>query len=193
MAAIASTMGTARGNTQGSWRPRAFRVVSTPSMFTVCCSMSTVATGLKAHAEVDVLSVADASLYASRVVGVCHDASAVVVEHIVLFRAFLFQPLETVSVLEGLGCVDAQHARGQCRLQFAKHGLSQADGAALDDAGHHASYGVAFGLHLFDVGGHLLCLLRVGAAHGVVLHQAEVVGRCSSLPAVWDLPARCRR
>ena len=26
----------------------AFRVVSTPSMFTVCCSMSTVATGLKA-------------------------------------------------------------------------------------------------------------------------------------------------
>ena len=28
MAAIASTIGTARGNTQASWRPRAFKVVS---------------------------------------------------------------------------------------------------------------------------------------------------------------------
>lgn len=36
MAAIASTMGTARGNTHGSWRPRAFSVVSIPSMLTVC-------------------------------------------------------------------------------------------------------------------------------------------------------------
>ena len=48
MAAIASTMGTARGNTHGSWRPRAFSVVSIPSMLTVCCSISTVATGLNA-------------------------------------------------------------------------------------------------------------------------------------------------
>lgn len=48
MAAIASTIGTARGKTQGSWRPRAFRVVSIPSIFTVSCSISTVATGLNA-------------------------------------------------------------------------------------------------------------------------------------------------
>ena len=48
MAALASTIGTARGKTQGSCRPRAFRVVSIPSMFTVSCSISTVATGLNA-------------------------------------------------------------------------------------------------------------------------------------------------
>ena len=49
MAAIASTMGTARGNTHGSWRPRAFSVrCSIPSMLTVCCSISTVATVLNA-------------------------------------------------------------------------------------------------------------------------------------------------
>ena len=48
MAAIASTIGTARGKTQGSCRPRAFRVVSIPLMFTVSCSISTVATGLNA-------------------------------------------------------------------------------------------------------------------------------------------------
>ena len=48
MAAIDSTMGTALGNTQGSWRPRARSVVALPSKSTVFCSMSRVATGLKA-------------------------------------------------------------------------------------------------------------------------------------------------
>ena len=48
MAAIDSTIGTARGNTQASCRPRAFRTVSSPSMVTVSCSISRVATGLKA-------------------------------------------------------------------------------------------------------------------------------------------------
>ena len=48
IAAMASTMGTALGNTHGSCLPLAFMVVSTPSMFTVCCSINRVATGLKA-------------------------------------------------------------------------------------------------------------------------------------------------
>ena len=48
IAAIASTIGTALGSTQGSWRPRAIKVVLLPSMSTVSCSRSRVATGLKA-------------------------------------------------------------------------------------------------------------------------------------------------
>ena len=48
MAAIASTMGTARGKTQGSWRPRTSIEVWFPSLSTVCCSCNKVATGLKA-------------------------------------------------------------------------------------------------------------------------------------------------
>ena len=48
MAAIASTIGTALGSTHGSWRPLALRIVSFPSLSTVGCSMSTVATGLNA-------------------------------------------------------------------------------------------------------------------------------------------------
>ena len=48
MAAMASTMGTARGKTQGSCRPRAFKMVSLPSLSTVSCSINRVATGLKA-------------------------------------------------------------------------------------------------------------------------------------------------
>ena len=48
MAAIASTMGTARGNTQGSCLPLAAKTVSFPSKSTVCCSLSRVAIGLNA-------------------------------------------------------------------------------------------------------------------------------------------------
>ena len=40
---IASTMGTARGSTHGSWRPLAARVVSSPSLVTVFCSLAIVA------------------------------------------------------------------------------------------------------------------------------------------------------
>src|SRR5437870_7014114 len=47
-AVMASTMGTARGRTQGSCRPRALMVVFLNSVFTVSCSRMTVATGLKA-------------------------------------------------------------------------------------------------------------------------------------------------
>ena len=48
MAAMAFTMGTARGNTQGSCRPRALITVSSFWLFTVGCSINKVATGLKA-------------------------------------------------------------------------------------------------------------------------------------------------
>ena len=48
MAAMASTTGTALGNTHGSWRPRAFRVVGLPSRSRVSCSCKIVATGLNA-------------------------------------------------------------------------------------------------------------------------------------------------
>ena len=50
---MASTMGTARGRTQGSWRPRPLRVVSSwGSAVTVSCSDMMVATGLKATLKV---------------------------------------------------------------------------------------------------------------------------------------------
>lgn len=48
IAAIASTIGTALGTTQGSCLPVALIVVSLPSTSTVGCSIIIVATGLKA-------------------------------------------------------------------------------------------------------------------------------------------------
>ena len=48
MAVIASTIGTARGRTQGSCLPWTVIICSFPSKSTVFCSISKVATGLKA-------------------------------------------------------------------------------------------------------------------------------------------------
>ena len=47
--------------------------------------------GVEGYAEVDVLSVADAALNATGVVGMRFDASVVVIEHVVLFGAFHLQ------------------------------------------------------------------------------------------------------
>src|SRR5262249_50681353 len=47
-AVIASTIGTARGSTHGSWRPRPLIVVSSCQMSTVFCSRRIVAVGLNA-------------------------------------------------------------------------------------------------------------------------------------------------
>lgn len=47
-ATMASTMGTARGTTQGSWRPRAISSTSLPSRLTVTCLREMVLVGLKA-------------------------------------------------------------------------------------------------------------------------------------------------
>ena len=45
-------MGTARGSTQGSWRPFAFSSISSPLVLTVRCEVEIVAVGLKATRNV---------------------------------------------------------------------------------------------------------------------------------------------
>ena len=66
---IASTIGTARGSTQGSWRPCGLeRRRRAPSRSTVCCGRRIVAVGLKATRTHDRLAVADAALHAARAV-----------------------------------------------------------------------------------------------------------------------------
>ena len=59
------------------------------------------------HAEVDVLSVADAALNTAGMVGVRLDAPVVVEEYVVLFRALHFQSFESFAVFECFGSVNA--------------------------------------------------------------------------------------
>ena len=77
-------MGTARGNTHGSWRPRAFQGgVYTVNVHGVLLHQYGCH-GFEGYTEIDVLSVADSTLYTARMIGAGLDTSVVVVEHVIL-------------------------------------------------------------------------------------------------------------
>ena len=132
--------------------------------------------GLEGCTEVDGLSVADAALDAARAVGEGDDgAVGGSGEGVVLLGASLADAIEAASVVESLAGIDAEHGVAQGCMEFAEHGLAQAYGTALDDAGDDASDGVAIGLDGEDELLHLLCLGHVGTAHDVGLGEREVV------------------
>ena len=106
MAAIASTIGTARGSTQASWRPAGFQcgVYSVD----VDCFLFHQYGGdrFEDNTEIDILSVAQTALDTTGVVGMCFDPSVIVVENIVLFGTSHLQSLESFAVFECFGSVD---------------------------------------------------------------------------------------
>ena len=133
--------------------------------------------GLECHAEIDVLSVADAALYASRVVGARVDAPVVVIEEVILLRAGQVHASEAFAIFEALCCIDAEHGGPQCGVEFAEGGLAQSDRAAADDTRDDAAYGVATAFHGGYQRLHLPRLFRVGAAHRVLFDEAEIIVR----------------
>ena len=62
----------------------------------------------KGNPEEDVLSVTDTALDTTGMVGFRFNASAVIEEYIVLFRAFLFQTFKSVTILKCFSCIDAE-------------------------------------------------------------------------------------
>lgn len=68
IAAIASTIGTARGSTHGSWRPLAFSIVGLPSMSIVGLFPQLCGYGFECHTEIDIFAVAYATLYSAAAV-----------------------------------------------------------------------------------------------------------------------------
>lgn len=132
--------------------------------------------GLESCAEVNGLSVADATLYAARAIGGCRDGAIVGAdEGVVLLRTALADTFESASVVESLAGIDAEHGITQCSMQLAEYWFAQSHGTSFDDAGNDAAYGVALTLDLQDKFLHLVSFLGVGAAHDVALGEREVV------------------
>ena len=59
------------------------------------------------YTEINILTITQSSLDTSGVVGMCLDASVVIIENIVLFGTFHFQSLESFAVFECFGSVNA--------------------------------------------------------------------------------------
>ena len=131
--------------------------------------------GFEGYTEIDVFAVADSPLDASRTVGAQGDASAFVIEQIVLLASLQIHASESLPVFEPFGGVDAQHGVPQCGMKFPEYGLSQSNGASSDDAAHYASDGISFALYTQDKLFHLPCQFRVGTTHGIPFDAPEVV------------------
>lgn len=131
---------------------------------------------LESYSEVDVLSVADATLNATTVIGQRCDVLAIGrYKHIVLFASPGGDSLEAFTILETLDGVDAQHRCTQLGVQLVELRLAQSPWTALDDASDDTANGVAFSLDGCDEIFHLLRLLLVWTAHDVVLYRVEVI------------------
>lgn len=165
-AAIASTMGTARGTTHGSWRPRAASVPGVPSYCAVSCACEIVAGDLKpilpprSHQppiaaqteprteqdtpEVDILAIRDPTL--NPTAPVCLRTHAPVWlrdERVVVLAPGDLRPTEAGADLEGLRRGNGEHRVRELRLELVKHGLAQPGGHAAHYAGDRAADRVA--------------------------------------------------
>ena len=132
--------------------------------------------GLEGYAEVDVLAVADAALYAAAVVGAGVDAAVGAgIEFVVELAATLFGAGKACSILEAFGGVDGEHGGAEVGVELGKDGGAQAGRAAAYEAGDDAAHGVAAAFHVGYEAGHGFGCLGVGAAHGVGFGEREVV------------------
>ena len=176
---MASTMGTARGRTQGSWRPSASRVTAAPARSTVCWAQADGGRRLEGDAQQDRLAVRDAALHAARAVARgARPASLAGHERIVVLASGEARAGEAAADLEALRGRQREHALREIGLELVEHRLAESRRHAPRQARHDAAEGVAAPPRGVDALLHARRGLGVGAAHGVRLDlgQGDGVG-----------------
>ena len=84
---------------------------------------------LESHPEIDVLAIADATLYATTVVG--SDAgtpSGISFEEVVLLASLQVSATEAQPILEAFGGIDAKHGIAQTSMQLSELWFAQTHG-----------------------------------------------------------------
>ena len=130
---------------------------------------------LEGYLEIDVLTVADASLNTTGTVGTCPDASVVVIENVILLASFLVHAAESLSVFESFYGIDAQHGITQGRMQLSEYRLPQSDRTAFDDAGDDTSDGIAFAFDVEDVLFHDFGKFHIRTTDRILFDVAQIV------------------
>lgn len=142
--------------------------------------------GFECHSEIDVLSVGNAALYASAIVGEGGDTAVPIGnENVILLASELGSTIESHAILEAFHGIDAEHGIAQSGMQFVKRGLAPTYGAALYYAGNHSANGVALGLYLHNQLFHSAGGLFIGATHIAVLNAFKVVVFICALQRNW--------
>jgi hypothetical protein len=171
-AAIASTMGIARGTTQGSCRPLAARTPDDPSYLAVGCSIAIVAGGLnpilrflsadaiKEHwpcsPEVNVLSVCNTTLNTTTPVRLgpecllLSDGMYTFDKHVIVLRTWERRSSEARTDLEGLCGRDREHGMCKDSFEFVEYGFTETQGGVSDDTCYRSPKGVVSGFRSSD-------------------------------------------
>ena len=167
---MASTIGTARGRTHGSWRPRALSSAASPVVVTVCCFCAMVATGLKATRKT-MSSPLEMPPWTPplRFVSGAH-AIAFLDERVVVLGALEQRAREAGADLKPLARGKAEHGLGEIGLELVEDGLAEADRRVADDAGHHAAERIALCARLFNQRDDALGVGAVGPADDVAFN-----------------------
>lgn len=132
--------------------------------------------GFEGNAEVDVLSVGDASLYATATVRLGGDAPfAVGDEDVVLLASSQVHAGESHAILKTFYGIYAEHGMTKGGMQFAEAWFAKTWGTALHYACYDASNCIALALHLHDEVRHALGGDGVGTTDRVFLGTSEVV------------------
>lgn len=181
---MVSTMGTARGTTQGSCRPLASSTPDEPSYLAVCCSCEIVAGGLNPTLrvsgfprfdeanlpEVDVLSVGDTSLDSSTPVRLgaktllARQAVCAIDEGVVVCAAWESGSTESGSNLEAFCRRNRQHGMGEDSLELVESGLTESERAVSNDTDNGTTHRVVVGLGRAD-SLDVSCALRLSLAN----------------------------
>lgn len=137
--------------------------------------------GFESDAEGDGLTIGDATLDATRVVGeemgsggLWGGGSGLWGEEIVLLTATLCDTRKTFAIFKTFHGIDRQHGSSELGMQFAKSRFTQTNRAPRDDGSNNTPYGVTLTLHLHDEFFHALCYGRVRTTHIIGLDEAEV-------------------
>ena len=167
---MASTMGAARGRTQGSWRPPAARVTSFPPESTVRCGRRIVEGGLKATRKTIGIPVEmPPSTPPARFVSVATRPPPGD-EAVVVLAAEEFGPGEPRADLEALARVDREHRLREVALELVEDGFPEADRDAEQGALDDPADGIAGVPGAPDERRHPRGGALVGAAHRVPVH-----------------------
>lgn len=130
---------------------------------------------LERNAEPDILSIADATLYATTVIGRGGDAAVVVDEEVVDLAATVIDNVEAIANLKSFYGIDAEHGGSELCVEFPEFWFTQSCRTAFDDAGYHTADGVALIFYFHDEVFHGLGFLNVGTTHGIALCLVEVI------------------
>ena len=185
-AAIASTMGTARGTTQGSCRPRAANVPGVPSYWAVSCDCEIVAgdlkpildkkkkvvnplvpSGMKPEIhylpEVDVLAIRYPTLHPTTPIGCRTEVTILLAyEGVIVFAPGDLRPTEARANFESLRRRDGEHCVSELGFELVKYGFAKPGGNVANDAGDRTTYRV---LGIFGSDDALMWVTTNGRVH----------------------------